>query len=320
MRMFLLPLIWLSASSMAVAVAERAAELPAEFLHDRVWLVPEVEGVPIRFFTDTGGGHNAISEEVAERLGLTLELVPGDGGRSMKLAPFPNFDESRTLPDAPPYFMNGRLAVLNNAMMRGKPGFLGGRWFADGIWEFDYPSGRLSKLAAPARPREGIKVPLGFQVNADGQRTMHFPSMSITVDDEVLMVLLDTGASATLTATSGPVFGLSAGTEVGTSFIEHEVFERWVQQHPDWRVLADADMKGDQLRRMIEVPRITVGGHEVGPVWFSEQPPGAFQRYMASMMDQPTWGALGGSALKYFRMTVDYPGAVAIFEPPGDAQ
>jgi hypothetical protein len=38
---------------------------------------------------------------------------------------------------------------------------------------------------------------------------------------------------------------------------------------------------------------------------------------MARFMDRPVDGALGGSALKYFRVVVDYPNAVAIFERDG---
>jgi len=40
----------------------------------------------------------------------------------------------------------------------------------------------------------------------------------------------------------------------------------------------------------------------------------AFHNYMAQFMDKPTEGALGGSALHYLRMTVDWPSAVAVFE------
>jgi hypothetical protein len=35
---------------------------------------------------------------------------------------------------------------------------------------------------------------------------------------------------------------------------------------------------------------------------------------MSTAMDLPVQGALGGSALKYFRITVDYPNATALFE------
>jgi len=48
-------------------------------------------------------------------------------------------------------------------------------------------------------------------------------------------------------------------------------------------------------------------------VWFTQRPDRSFHSYMAQWMDKPTDGALGGSALQYFRITVDYPNAVAVF-------
>jgi len=66
---------------------------------------------------------------------------------------------------------------------------------------------------------------------------------------------------------------------------------------------------------MIEVPSITIGGFKIGPVWFTVQPDLALSRlYMAQWMDKPTEGAIGGSALHYLRMTVDWPNAIAVFE------
>lgn len=315
MRLTLLALTLLAATAAADTAPADAIELPAEFVHDQVWLVPEVDGQPLRLFTDTGGGYNAISADVAARLGLALENGEGDGGRPITLAPYPSFDAGRTLPAAPSYFMDGRMMVVDAGQLSGKQGFLGGRWFADGVWEFDYAAGRLHKLPGRARAPTADAVPLGFQRNAKGQRTMHFPSMPIVVDGETLDVLLDTGATATLTEAAAPHFGLPAGTAVGTSFIEREVFDRWASRHPEWTVIADGDRIGEHSFRMIRVPQVTVGRHVVGPVWFSERAPGAFQKYMASMMDKPTWGALGGSGLKYFHMTVDYPAAVAYFTP-----
>ena len=302
--------------SLAFAAGAAAAPVPAEFVHGQVWLTPKVDGQELRFFTDTGGGFNAISRATAERLGLAIETVEADG-RPMPLVPFPDFDEGQGLPAAPAHFMQGRLAVVDPQQfpMPGD-GFLGGRWFADGIWSFDYPAGRLERLAQAVVPAgAGEPVPLGFQVNAAGQRTMHFPSMDIRVDGETLPVLLDTGATATLGDTAAPVFKLPAGTAVGISFIEREVFDRWVARHPDWRVVAGGDRLGPNAFRLIEVPSIEIAGHAVGPVWFAERPPGAFQKYMASMMDRPTWGAIGGSGLKYFHMVVDYPAAKAWFAP-----
>jgi hypothetical protein len=302
--------------SLALASGAAAEPVPAEFLHDQVWLMPKVEGQTLRFFTDTGGGFNAISQAVAERLGLVAETVEVDG-RPMQLTGFPDFDAGHALPAAPEYFMDGRLAVVDAGMFPVKgDGFLGGRWFADGIWSFDYPAGRLERLDAYAAPEAaGTPAPLGFQTNAAGQRTMHFPSMDITVDGEVLPVLLDTGATATLGEDAAAMHGLPVGTDVGTSFIEREVFERWVAKHPDWRVAERGDAMAQGSFRMIEVPQVEIAGHVVGPVWFAERPPGAFQKYMASMMDRPTWGAIGGSGLKYFHMVIDYPAAQAWFTP-----
>ena len=292
----------------AVAAADRIP-VPAEFVHDQVWVTPTLGGERLRLFTDTGGGWNAISDALAERLSLVREN--GEGG---ELVAWPVFDEGAGIPAAPLHFMGGRLAVAPQYQLSGADGFLGGRWFADSVWEFDYPNRRLYRITGFASDAsQPHRAALGFQTNAAGQRTMHFPSVDVEVAGEVLPMLFDSGATATTTDISAPLFGVAPGTNIGTSFIEHEVFERWTTAHPDWRVVDAADLKGKQKRRMIEVPVVTIAGHSVGPVWFSEQPKGAFQSYMAKMMDRPTWGALGGSALKYFRVVIDYPGSAAYF-------
>jgi hypothetical protein len=41
-----------------------------------------------------------------------------------------------------------------------------------------------------------------------------------------------------------------------------------------------------------------------------------FLDWMSQWTDAPIVGALGGSALQYFRVTLDYPRAVALFERP----
>jgi hypothetical protein len=54
-----------------------------------------------------------------------------------------------------------------------------------------------------------------------------------------------------------------------------------------------------------------------GPVWFTRRPDPNFHQFMSQFMDRQVEGALGGSALKFFRVTVDYPRAVAVFERAG---
>ena len=305
-----------AAALLVLAATTGAAEnLPAEFVHDQIWLTPKVEGRELRFFTDTGGGWNAIAKGVVDGLALPADTIAVDG-ETARVVDYPRFDAGHSIPGSP-HFMQGRLLVVDaGKFIAGGDGFLGGRWFADGVWDFDYPRQRLGRLDGFV-PAKGASpaVPLGFQTDAEGGRSTHFPSIDVEVDGEMLAMLFDTGATATLTVHSGPAFALPAGTHIGTSFIEKEKFDRWVRRHPDWRVLDQADDKGGQLRRLIEVPEVVIAGHRVGPVWFAEQPPGAFQKYMAQWMDRPTWGAVGGSALKHFRVVVDYPAAKAWFEP-----
>jgi len=65
---------------------------------------------------------------------------------------------------------------------------------------------------------------------------------------------------------------------------------------------------------MIEVPSIQVAGFTVGPVWCTRRADANFHKWMSQWMDRRIDGALGGSALRYFRITVDYPRAMAAFE------
>ena len=67
---------------------------------------------------------------------------------------------------------------------------------------------------------------------------------------------------------------------------------------------------------MIEVPVITVAGLTAGPVWFTVRADKNFHEYMSQWMDRRIEGALGGSALRYYRVTVDYPNRRATFETP----
>lgn len=312
-RHLFIALLFTGLTAAVKATPTSGAVLPTDFVHDRIWLIPRLHGQELRFFTDTGGGWNAVSTQAASKHQLDTVEVEADG-TTRQLAAWPVFDAGFAIPPAPRHFMGGRLIVTDDTQLSGKDGFLGGRWFADGLWELNYPKRLLRRLARLPDGPLGNSLKLGFQINKAGQRTMHFPSMPVSIDGETLDMLLDTGATATPTSTSAAVFGAPAGTDIGTSFIEHAVFERWRARHPNWRVVDAADRKGMQERRMIEVPHIEIAGQSVGPVWFSEQPAGTFQQSMASMMDRPTWGAVGGSAFKYFRIVIDYPGAVAYFD------
>jgi hypothetical protein len=68
------------------------------------------------------------------------------------------------------------------------------------------------------------------------------------------------------------------------------------------------------MQAMIEVPRVVIAGRAVGPVWFTRRADKNFHQFMSQWMDKRVDGALGGNALSFFRVTVDYPSAVAVFE------
>ena len=283
--------------------------LPSTFEENRIVLVPiTADGRVVRFVTDTGGGWNAIKRSVVQELALQISQEGGTVN-------FPIFSARNDIPSNP-LFKNGDLVIVDDAeLSEAEDGFLGGRWFGNKMWEFDYPNQTLSvmhQLPTPAQ-EECHVVGLGFQTNEQEIRTMHFARMPIEVDGQEIDVLLDTGAKATLTESGAAHLDKARGSAIGTSFIVRSVFDQWVEKHPEWTVLVDADSIRGHLYPMIEVPQLTVGGHTVGPVWFVVRPDNAFLNYMSAMMDQSIQGALGGSGLRYFRLVVDYPSATAYF-------
>lgn len=309
-RCFASALLLLVGTALSAPAPARQA-VAADFDHGRIFVHLHSGGRSLRLFTDTGGGWNAISAHAAADLGLQPEQVTVSDGE-LRLVAFPPPDTGHPFPAPGPQFMQGRLQVVPTKKLEAD-GTLGGRWFADRIWDIDYPRQTLH-LLEPGEfvpPAHAARLPLGFQTTASGARSMHFPRIEVEIDGEQLSMLLDTGATATTGPDAAVEFGVQLGTPVAASFIELEVFERWRQRHPDWRVLQAADALTDPPRRMIEVPALRIGGARAGPVWFAERPRGTFQSWMSSMMDRPVWGALGGSALQSLRIVIDYPHAVA---------
>ena len=302
------------------ALAAHAASIPVEFRHDRVFVVAKAPaGLGLTFFTDTGGGWNAITTSAASRLGLgTIGTIPNEqvaGGRPFTLVPFPVVVEEAGVPrPRNERRLKGGLVVVPDGQVPAD-GMLGSRWFADRIWEIDYGARSLKLLERAPTIDPTHRVDLGFRDGADGKRDLNFPRVAVVIDGQAIDMLLDTGATATLTESAAKLVGLPTGTQAATGFITASIFAQWTAAHPDWRVVAEGDAIAGRLVPMIEVPRVSVAGHAVGPVWFAQRPDADFRDFMSSMTDRPVDGALGGSALRYFRVTIDYPAAAAWFEP-----
>lgn len=195
---------------------------------------------------------------------------------------------------------------------RDSDGVLGQAWFGGRVWRFDYPDGHMFLEDDSAVPA-GASAPLGFRSNAEGRRGSHFPSIEASIEDELFAFLFDTGATAYLTPEAQSQLG--GPPNQATCFVTAHLFDRWQQEQTQWRFLERGD-KNVGGQPMIEVPSVTVAGLNSGPVWFTRRPDRNFHEWMSSMMDRKVEGALGGSLFQYFRVTVDYPNAVAYFAEP----
>jgi hypothetical protein len=195
-------------------------------------------------------------------------------------------------------------------------GTFGTWWFAERVWEFDYPKNSVSVLSDWSPSATDRPARLGFRSGPDGKRELNFPRIAVSIDGESFEMLLDTGATAELTQTSAPVFGLEPGDLVGISYITRSSLERWVVRHPEWKVLDGAEGITGHALPMIEVPEVVIAGIAAGPVWFAQRPDPVFRESMSEMMDRQIEGAIGGSALKYYRFILDYPGSAAYFARP----
>jgi hypothetical protein len=293
-----------------VAPSAHTQVIPAEFVRDRIFvLATATDGTHVRFFTDTGGGWNAISDGARAR----LKLQPvGEAELEKSRAPlvdatklFGHSNIPSPARDEP--WLHGMLVVAPATAFLEGDGTLGSRWFAGHIWDVDYGHLTLRALPAPPSPAGFNIIVMGFAADEKGRRALNFPRITISVDGKDIDVLLDTGASATLTSEAAGVLRHETGALVGTSFVIRSIFDQWKAAHPEWRTISQADARGGFP--MIEVPDVRVGGIAVGPVWFTLRPDPNFLEFMSQMTDQVVSGALGGSALKYLRIVLDYPGA-----------
>lgn len=291
------------------ALESAGRQLPTRYAADRFYVRPVLQsGDTLEFFTDTGGGLFIYARAASE-----AGLEPDSSG----FVSLPPFRDGAWIP--PPLGSPGSKVFVfdtDDPPLDARDGMLGQAWFADRVWLFDYPGRSLALLdATPAWAGTDHVAALSFLTDSGGARVAHFPRIRVEVDGDSLDMLFDTGATGVLTPASRG--RIQAGdTIIGTSFITTEVVDRWVARHPDWPVIQDADATVEGMR-MIRIPNLSVAGHTVGPVWFTERPDANFHDYMSRFMDRRVDGALGGSALKHFRVVVDYPRALAFFDRDG---
>ncbi|MEJ7576207.1 MAG: hypothetical protein WKF74_04275 [Pyrinomonadaceae bacterium] len=289
--------------------------LPVRYDEDRFYVQPVTsDGITLNFFTDTGGGLFVFSD-VVERLKLPVISIEADEGQKFNVVKLPEFKDESVIPA--PLGNREQLFVVpsesRDLLTRDWSGILGHQWFAGRVWTFDYPKRQLLLRAGGDLPASKNKhrVALGFRSNSSGGRATNYPRIPVTINGETIELLFDTGATTRLSEAALAVLKDNRAAIRATSFVTASVFEKWRKQNPRWRVIEKAETQSDEA--MIEVPKVVIAGYTVRRVWFTRRPDKNFKQY-TKWMDKPIDGALGGNALRHFRISVDYPRAIAVFE------
>lgn len=312
----LLPLFILLLLGCSKEAAQTTKKIPSEFRADRIFVQPVTEsGFKLNLYTDTGGGANMLFQETVKKLGLKTEFLMM-GKNSVSVVDFPKFKPDSSIPlpaNKPPFGENMYVPGNNQVQFKNADGFLGRTWFADKIWELDYPGKSIAVIDSfkLSDSDNNHLSHLGFQKDSSGNKTTFFPRLTAEVDGDTLNFLFDTGALILLKDSTYKVLNDGLPQERATSFIVQSLFEKWRKKHPDWKVIENADVVLDMP--MIEVPEIIVGGYKVGPVWFTMRPDNNFYNFMSRLMDKRIDGALGGSAFHYFKIVLNYPEEYALF-------
>lgn len=302
----------------AAAAPELPYALPARFEAGLIYVEPVTEnGTRLRLFTDTGGGL-LLTTASADALGASYQL-PADGAPPkgpVGTMPWPEFRSDAWVP--PPAGVDRGIAIMvpppHMDSLRG--GMLGAAWFANRCWEFDYPKQTLRLLPDGGLPQvDGPhRVPLGFQKDEAGEQTSAFPRIAVEIDGEPLDLLFDTGATLRVADEALARIGDTLPALRAGSFITQSVANRWRERHPDWPWIENGE-RGTGMA-LVQAANVRVAGYDTGPAWFAVRPDANFHEYMSQWMDRRVEGALGGSALQGFRVTVDYRSETATFERP----
>lgn len=301
-------------------------QLSAELIDGRFYLkIPTVKGDTISAFCDTGGGYTALYSTTLERLGLesavrsveikneAVQLVYAEEVYLNHNIPYPGIGGYYRPSIDKPFFEVPSLDQESALFLEFVPhdAFLGQFFFIEHAWTFDYTSGKIY-VNTPLDENvitENTQA-LGFKKNMFGKKKSGHPSMKLEIDGEMIDFLFDTGASILLSENGKRESGATSKS-IGGSFISKTVFDRWRRRHPEWRIINKGELTGSDL---IEVPHVRVGHLSAGPVWFAVRSDEVWSNGMIGSMDKVVNGAIGGSFLQYFRVTVDYNSELIRFE------
>lgn len=308
------------------AQPSKIIQLPVDYNEGRFFLkMPTVKGDTIIGYCDTGGGFTAVYKSTMEKIGLTEKVksinIDGEVTRYIHAAEFLN-NQAIPYPAISPYFRkhfntpiyevpedNEESRMIQSFVNHGA--FLGQFFFINHSWTFDYKTGKMYINTPLVNDPNNVNMQvLGFKKDKKGNKRFGHPSMKLQVDGKEIDFLFDTGAMILLSS-NGMKQLASDEKVIGGSFIAASVFNEWKQLHPDWRIIEKGEITGADL---IEVPQVKFGNLTAGPVWFAKRPDEAWSKGMIGSMDKVVKGAIGGSYLKYFKVTIDYNSELIQFE------
>jgi hypothetical protein len=328
MKKIFILLLFISTRGFAQVAENPSKEvyLPAELKEGRFFLkIPTINGDTIIGFCDTGGGYTAIYQSTVNRLGLaakikkviidgdTTKYIPANDIYTSQEIPYPEiqnyFKANIDVPflEAP----DDTKETLTFAKYVDYQVFLGQFFFIDNAWTFNYSTGEMSiNTPIPKNLKDKNIQAIGFKKDKQGNKRFGHPSMKLQIDGKVIDILFDTGATFLLNDSGKNKLGLNTNATAG-SFIAKSVFDRWHLDHPDWRIIEKGEIS---VADLIEVPEVTVGNLTAGPVWFAKRQDEVWSKGMIGSMDKVVKGAIGGSFLKYFEISIDYPNELIKFE------
>lgn len=307
--------------------------LPSLFLNgERFYLKMQIiNGDTALAYCDTGGGICMIPSDVINKIQMQSKMKYGllKGLMPIKYIPFRDLVKDKNIPPplqlrdkilrrpisriSDPFVMIPPEDEELKFMLKNMPFdiFLGQNFFMGKAWTFDYLH-RQIWVNTPIRPSDinspGVQK-LGFKKNNNQEMIFGHPSMVIEVNGLAIDVLFDSGATLVLSGEGKREFNTIENTKAA-SYIASSIFKKWRKEHPDWKYYKGADYRND----VIEVPIVKISGQEVGPVLFAERPDEVWSEGMINTMDKIVKGAIGGSALKYLKVTIDYNSELIKFE------
>ncbi len=305
--------------------------IPTRYSADRFFAVATLpRGDTATFFLDTGSG-SYVWEPYMPYLELSaVDTLVGASGAKSAVVPFPTLRPDNVLPPAVAQSPQGTRLIVYPVDPRARNTFaawigrttqgqLGRNWFNGRVWTFDYPKRRLTlhEDGQAIDSRRGREVPFYFPVDSAGRRVGHTGSVDVVIDGDTVAMLMDTGATIWLKADALATVKDGGPSERATSHLPNWEYARLHERHPDWPVIEHADL-WDGLS-LIRVQHVSIAGYELGPTWFSvlrgpATPPDGPPNAPAWMKRQG--GTVGGSLLRNFVMTLDYPRGVVRLEKP----